>query len=569
MAKIEINEVKNRFLPISESVKQGLEPEPKITDFTIIKELGAGSFGHVYLVTHKKTKANYAIKAIDKRNKTNIEEKPYFRREVEVMYKIHHPNVVKLFGHFEDNNYCYFIMEYIPIGNLFGIIPKDKKKRISSQIVASLMKDIISAVYFLHNMNPPIIHRDIKPENVLLAEKLTAKLTDFGWSNYIQEDEKRTTVCGTPIYLAPEIIKEQGHDEKVDIWCIGVLLFELATGTVPFPGNDIETLESNILKLKIQWPKDINIEAKNLISKILKLDPNARISLPEMLNHHFITKYFPNASECLIKPDESIKYKPFIISKDDPNNWDPVIHENKININININDNIDDKDKKEKVQEKVPVDNNKQKKKDFSLEDFKNLKEKYQILEKEYYILKNNDNENKNKTENEEYVDNLKNILKEKEEKVAQLLSLIKSKGDNNTDNNETYLKMKVDELEKENQTLQEKINRYENFIKNKNNEEIDGNLNELRDSLSNKDKFGTAIEKLKSKINEEAKKNLNQIIKEKEKEIEKIKELEKIRRDKEQMKFKNIINKFDKTLNYAEKENKELKAKLKLLLKK
>ena len=563
MAKIEINEVKNRFLPLSESVKQGLEPEPKITDFTITKELGAGSFGHVYLVTHKKTKVNYAIKAIDKRNKTNIEEKPYFRREVEVMYKIHHPNVVKLFGHFEDNNYCYFIMEYISKGNMFGLIPQDKKKRISSQVVASLMKDIISAVYFLHNMNPPIIHRDIKPENVLLTEKLTAKLTDFGWSNYIQEDEKRTTVCGTPIYLAPEIIKEKGHDEKVDIWCIGVLLFELSTGTVPFPGNDIETLESNILKLKIQWPKDINIDAKNLISKILKLDPNARISLPEMLNHPFITKYFPNAYENLIKPDESIKYKPFIVSKDDPNNWDPIIHEN------NIDKNIDNKEIKEKVQEKVPIDNNKQKKRDFSLENFKNLKEKYEMLEKEYNILKNNDNENKIKIGNEQYVENLKDILKEKEEKVAQLFGLIKSKGDNNIDNNETYLKMKVDELEKENQTLQEKINRYENFIKSKNNEEIDGNLKELRDSISNKDKFGTAIEKLKSKINEEAKKNLNEIIKEKEKEIEKIKELEKIRRDKEQMKFKNIINKYDKTLNYAEKENKELKAKLKLLIKK
>ena len=425
------------------------------------------------------------------------------------------------------------------------------------------MKDIISAVYFLHNMNPPIIHRDIKPENVLLTEKLTAKLTDFGWSNYIQEDEKRTTVCGTPIYLAPEIIKEKGHDEKVDIWCIGVLLFELSTGTVPFPGNDIETLESNILKLKIQWPKDINIDAKNLISKILKLDPNARISLPEMLNHHFITKYFPNAYENLIKPDESIKYKPFIVSKDDPNNWDPIIHEN------NIDKNIDNKEIKEKVQEKVPIDNNKQKKRDFSLENFKNLKEKYEMLEKEYNILKNNDNENKIKIGNEQYVENLKDILKEKEEKVAQLFGLIKSKGDNNIDNNETYLKMKVDELEKENQTLQEKMNRYENFIKSKNNEEIDGNLKELRDSISNKDKFGTAIEKLKSKINEEAKKNLNEIIKEKEKEIEKIKELEKIRRDKEQMKYKNIINKYDKTLNYAEKENKELKAKLKLLIKK
>ena len=186
MTKIELNEVKNRFLPIPESVAKGLEPEPKITDFTITKELGSGSFGRVYLVTHKKTKANYAIKAIDKRNKSNIEEKPYFRREVEVMYKIHHPNVVKLYSHFEDNNYCYFIMEYIAKGNMFGLIPQDKKKRISTQLVASLMKDIISAVYFLHNMNPPIIHRDIKPENVLLGSGMQAKLTDFGWSNYMQ-----------------------------------------------------------------------------------------------------------------------------------------------------------------------------------------------------------------------------------------------------------------------------------------------------------------------------------------------------------------------------------------------
>ena len=114
------------------------------------------------------------------------------------------------------------------------------------------MKDVISAAYFLHNMDPPIIHRDIKPENVLLHEGFIAKLTDFGWSNYIQEDKERKTVCGTPIYLAPEIIKETGHDERVDIWCIGVLLFELTTGKVPFQGNDIETLKTNILHLKIK-----------------------------------------------------------------------------------------------------------------------------------------------------------------------------------------------------------------------------------------------------------------------------------------------------------------------------
>ena len=578
MTKIEINDVKNRFLPISESVQQGLEPEPKITDFTISKELGAGSFGHVYLVTHKKTKANYAIKAIDKRNKSNIEEKPYFRREVEVMYKIHHPNVVKLYGHFEDNNYCYFIMEYIPKGNVFGLIPQDKKKRVSTQLVASLIKDVISAVYFLHNMNPPIIHRDIKPENVLLTDTLAAKLTDFGWSNYIQEDEKRTTVCGTPIYLAPEIIKEKGHDEKVDIWCIGVLLFELATGSVPFPGNDIETLENNILKLKIQWPKDINLDIKNLIMKILKLDPKARISLSDMMQHHFITKYFPDSTQYLIKPNDNAKYRPFIVSKDDPNNWDPIIHENN-NIILNINNNIKEEknekiEKKEKSpeKEKVPTDNKSKRKeiKEYTLEDLKNLKEKYEMLDREYNILKNKENENGNKPIEDQYVNNLINILKEKEEKVAQLLGLIKEKGqDIEIENNESYLKMKVDELEKENQTLQDKINRYEQFINNQQSGEIEGNLKELRDSMTNKEKFSNAIEKLKFKINKEAKKNLNEIINEKEKEIEKIKELEKIRREKEQLKFKNIINKYDKTLNYAEKENKELKTKLKLLLKK
>ena len=319
----ELNSVKNRFLPIPESAEKGLEHEAKITDFEILKELGSGSFGNVYLVRHKETKAEYAIKAIDKRNKTNQEEKPYFRREVEVMYKIHHPNVVKLFGHFEDNNYCYFIMEYISKGNVYNLLPTDKKKRLSTKVCASIIKDVISAVYFLHNMKPPIIHRDIKPENVLLSEGLVAKLTDFGWSNYIEESEKRKTVCGTPIYLAPEILLESGHDEAVDIWCIGVLLFELATATVPFQGNDIDTLKDNILKLKITWPKDINTDAKNLIMKILKLDPKQRLPLEDMLKHPFITKFIPDASKSLIKPEEGVQYKPFIVCKDDPKTWKP------------------------------------------------------------------------------------------------------------------------------------------------------------------------------------------------------------------------------------------------------
>ena len=315
---VELNNVKNRFLPIPESAQKGLEREVTITDFDILKELGSGSFGNVYLVRHKVTKAEYAIKAIDKRNKTNQEEKPYFRREVEVMYKIHHPNVVKLFGHFEDNYYCYFIMEYISKGNVYNLLPTDKKKRLSTKVCSFIIRDVISAVYFLHNMKPKIIHRDIKPENVLLGDGLVAKLTDFGWSNYMQEDEKRTTVCGTPIYLAPEIMEEKPHDEAVDLWCIGVLLFELVTAN-----NDLDTLKENVLKLKINWPKDINVDAKNLIMKILKLDPKQRLPLEEMMKHPFITKFTPDAPKHLIKPVEGIKYEPFIVSKYDPKTWVP------------------------------------------------------------------------------------------------------------------------------------------------------------------------------------------------------------------------------------------------------
>ena len=547
--KIEINNVKNRFLPIPESVAKGLEPEPKITDFKIIKELGAGSFGHVYLVRHKATNVEYAIKAIDKRNKANQEEKPYFRREIEVMYKIHHPNVVKLYGHFEDNNYCYFIMEYISKGNVYGLIPQDKKKRLNNQVVASLMKDVISAVYYLHNMKPIIIHRDIKPENVLLAEGLVAKLTDFGWSNYMQEDEKRTTVCGTPIYLAPEIIKEEGHDEKVDIWCIGVLCFELMTGNVPFQGNDIDTLKDNILHLKITWPKDINIDGKNLIKKILKSDPSARISLEEMLQHPFFTKYFPNAVKSLIKPDENANYKPFIVSKDNPKTWDPLIKENK----PNSKGNSPRKNSKSPKREKSPRGNE-----ECTQEKYDALIDKYENLKKEYEVLKSNSPVN-----NE--VEEIKKQIKEKEERIIQLTKVAKENGE---DPDECNLKNKCDELEKENTDLKKKVVQYEEMIKERQGSAVDNKLKEFRESITgnDKDSYSNAIENLKSHLDKETRQKLNEIIKEKESEIKKFKDEEKLRREKEKKKFITLINKYDKTLSWVEKENKELKAKIKEL---
>ena len=563
--KVKINNVKNRFLPIPESVTKGLEPEPKISDFQILKELGAGSFGHVYLVSHKITKAQYAIKAIDKRDKSNQNEKPYFRREIEVMYKIHHPNVVKLFGHFEDNNYCYFIMEYIEKGNIYNLIPHDGKKKLNTKIVASLIKDVISAVYYLHHMKPIIIHRDIKPENVLLGEGLVSKLTDFGWSNYMQEDEKRKTVCGTPIYLAPEIIKEEGHDEKVDVWCIGVLLFELITGNVPFQGNDLESLKENILHLRIAWPKDINTDAKNLIKKILKLDPGSRISLEEMLQHPFISKHFPNAINSLIKPGDQGEYPTFIINKDDPNKWEPVI---KSKENSKDDDNKEQEKEKEIVNKKQKSRGNTPPEKEISTkesskdeedqlmrEQYEKLYEKYEILKRDFEILKDSSGSSND-------IEEIKKQIKEKEERIVYLTKLAK---DNGIDPDEISLQTKFGILEKQNIELKQKVSNYEQIIREKQGTVVDNKLKEFRDSISGKDKdvYSKQIENMKKNLDKETRQKLNEIIKEKEKQIKLFKNEEKTRREKEKKRFITLINKYDKTLTWVEKENKELKKKI------
>jgi aurora kinase len=530
--RTEINKVNNRFLPIPESTIKGYESEPNIKDFEIIREIGAGSFGRVFLARHKHTRVKYAIKAIDKKNKTNIKEKPYFRRELEVMYKIHHPNVVKLFGHFEDNNFCYFIMEYINKGNVYSLLTLDKKRKLSPHIVASIIKDVIYAIFFLHNMNPPIIHRDIKPENVLLTEELTAKLTDFGWSNYISEEDERRTVCGTPIYLAPEIIKEHGHDERVDVWCIGVLLFELITGSVPFTGSDIDTLKTNILHLKISWPKDINQDVKNLISKILKIEPSQRLSLEEILNEPFITKYFPDALNGLILPDPNAQYNTFIVSRDDPRTWDP--------FQKNYPNTVSNNNKKER-QDKYSL-----------------LKEKYHNLKNDYYQYKNG-----NESLNE--IEELKRKIREKNEIIEKLI-----KGNetmNKLEENEKQLKNKCNDLENENYDLRNQVIAYEQQIKDEQIKSIDSKLNEFRDTLTSDElDYGNAFEDLKNHLDNETRQNLNEILKNKDREIEKYKEEEKIRREKEKKKYATLINKYDQTLSWVERENEDLKRKIKEL---
>jgi aurora kinase len=537
--KVKRNTVINRFLPIPESVLKGLESEPKISDFELIKEIGVGSYGRVILVKHKQTQAQYAIKAIDKRNKVNIKEKPYFRREIEIMYRVHHPNVVKLFGHFEDNNFCYFIMEYIPGGNIYNLVPKDGIRTTSTQQIVAIMKDVIAATYFLHHMVPPIIHRDIKPENVVLDQNMVAKLTDFGWSNYMQGDMKRTTVCGTPIYLAPEIINNQGHDEKVDIWCIGVLMFELMAGYSPFQGDDVKTVKYNISKLKIRWPAQMDRDARDLISKILKYNPYERISLEQMLLHPFFTKYYPNAINCLKEPDHNLQYKVFIVSKDNPLTWNPVLGGNNYGSQMK------------------PYSNDFSNVNDYN---YNNLLQKYDNLEREYNNLQSS-----NYTNNT--IDNLKRELREKENQINQYSQSNVNYNNYNMNNNE--LRATYHDLVNENYELKNQLNLYETQYNNsQNNIYFDNDFNQIRNSITqnNKDDFNQAMNNLQNNIDSYTQNNYNAIIMMKDREIEKYKEEERLRREREQKELNAMINRYDQDLMNGERENQELKRRLKEL---
>jgi serine/threonine protein kinase len=535
--QVKRNNVTNRFLPIAESVLKNLENEAKLSDFNLLKELGAGSFGRVLLVQHKITQAKYAIKAIDKRNQANYEERRYFRREIEIMYRVHHPNVVKLFGHFEDNTYCYFIMEYIPGGNIYSLVPKNNIRQITTQQIASIMKDVISAVYFLHHMHPKIVHRDIKPENVLLDQGMVAKLTDFGWSNYMQGDMKRTTVCGTPVYLAPEIINNQGHDEHVDIWCIGVLLFELMAGYSPWQGSDVQTVKYNISRLKIQWPRDMDRDAADLISRILKYNPEERISLSQMLLHPFFTKFFPNAISSLIKPDNSIQYKVFIVSKDNPLTWNPIFNGTDLGLRLKPYSN---------VQYTTLNQYN-----------YNNLLQKYDNLKREYQELRT-------AGFSTTALDSLRRELKEKEEKINQLARTANNFRYKNNDLRITY-----DDLKTENYDLKNRLNVYENHFKNQNEViYLDKYFNEIRNSISNNNKagFNQAINRLKTNIDNYTQNNYNAILNMKDREIEKWKEEDRLRREREKQQFNALINRYDQTLSMGERENQELKMRLKEL---
>ena len=280
----QLNKVKKRCLILSPTVNAGLEPESKITDFEKDKEIGKGGFGLVWKVTHKKTQKVYCIKVIEKSGIIQQKLEAQMNREIEIMYILNHPHCLRLKNHFEDDQNFYLVMPLAHKGQLYRVLRKFRK--FDERTAAQILRETISALQYLHSFKPPIIHRDIKPENLLLNNGGRVLLADFGWSNF-SDGDVRKTFCGTPEYNAPEMLLKKGHDTRVDIWSIGVLMFELLAGYSPFVAKSNQDLYQNIRRLKIQWPKDMPPLAKNLIGKILKLNPLDRPSLQEILDHQW------------------------------------------------------------------------------------------------------------------------------------------------------------------------------------------------------------------------------------------------------------------------------------------
>jgi serine/threonine protein kinase len=231
------------------------------------KTIGSGAFGDVYLATNKLDNKLYAIKVMEKskiiENGATLD---IIQREIAIHRRINHPNIVKVYSHLENENFFYLIMEYVNGGSLYYLIKKnkgiDEKKAFDYFIQAS------SAVNFLHENN--LIHRDLKPENILISDKGEVKLCDFGWCVDVTEGS-RVTFCGTYEYMSPEIVKEIPYNFEIDVWSLGILLYELTHGYAPFRAEEDNSEDYNeifkkILKYKFKIEKELSPNCIDIIS---------------------------------------------------------------------------------------------------------------------------------------------------------------------------------------------------------------------------------------------------------------------------------------------------------------
>ena len=276
----------------SEKIQNKLIIKGKKDTYSIAETIGKGTFGKVKLAySIKNPKINYACKILEKSNITEEEDLRRCIREMSILKQMKHPNVIKTYEIISDSLRYYIIMEYCSKGELFDHIVKES--RFSEEKSAFYFYQIISGIDYIHSKN--ICHRDLKPENLLLNSEDELKIIDFGLSNYKTKEKNYLlqTPCGSPCYASPEMILGKKYDGfGIDIWSIGIILFAMLCGYLPFEegkgDNKNELLFKNIVKCKINYPDEfVGKNAKNLLKRIIVRNPKERITIKEIKKHPF------------------------------------------------------------------------------------------------------------------------------------------------------------------------------------------------------------------------------------------------------------------------------------------
>ena len=260
--------------------------EYKIGDYIIKKTLGKGTFGKVKLGIHIPSGDKVAIKILEHSKIKEKDDEIRVKREFEMIQIFNHPNVILVTEIFAYRDSYYIVMDYCEGGELFNYIVR--KRSLSEKEASFFYYQIINGLEYIHNLG--IVHRDLKPENLLLSRDLTLKIIDFGLSNYFDK-KLLSTPCGSPCYASPEMVSGNKYNGfKIDIWSTGIILYAMLCGYLPFEDKDNDVLFSKILKCKLDLPRHLSDDSKDLIRRILVTDPDKRITIKEIKRHPFFLK---------------------------------------------------------------------------------------------------------------------------------------------------------------------------------------------------------------------------------------------------------------------------------------
>ncbi|XP_040524652.1 serine/threonine-protein kinase MARK1 isoform X11 [Gallus gallus] len=266
------------------SITSTNEEHPHIGNYRLLKTIGKGNFAKVKLARHVLTGREVAVKIIDKTqlNPTSLQK---LFREVRIMKILNHPNIVKLFEVIETEKTLYLVMEYASGGEVFDYLVAHG--RMKEKEARAKFRQIVSAVQYCHQKC--IVHRDLKAENLLLDSDMNIKIADFGFSNEFTVGNKLDTFCGSPPYAAPELFQGKKYDgPEVDVWSLGVILYTLVSGSLPFDGQNLKELRERVLRGKYRIPFYMSTDCENLLKKLLVLNPIKRGSLEQIMKDRWM-----------------------------------------------------------------------------------------------------------------------------------------------------------------------------------------------------------------------------------------------------------------------------------------